>query len=110
MLLTAWKIGRDPLADYSHRHSPRTFTQPQLFACLALKTFYKTDDRGVAALLHDTPGLCQTIRLKIMGLRNLACPPDLGPELGSLNWIEERQVRHGKAEAFYGGADHPQAA
>ena len=64
VLLTAWRIGKDALPQYAHRHSPHTFTQPQLFACLALKTFFKTDDRGVAALLHDTPGLCQAIRLR----------------------------------------------
>src|SRR5207248_10110453 len=38
---------------YAHVYSPRKFTQPQLFACLVLKTFLKTDYRGLAAHLTD---------------------------------------------------------
>src|SRR5205085_10371319 len=38
---------------YSHRCSPKKFTQHQLFACLVLKTFLKTDYRGLAAHLVD---------------------------------------------------------
>jgi len=38
---------------YAHRFSPKTYTQPQLFACLVLKTFLKVDYRGVAAHLAD---------------------------------------------------------
>jgi hypothetical protein len=38
---------------YAHRFSPRKYTQPQLFACLVLKTFFRTDYRGLAALLGD---------------------------------------------------------
>ncbi|MFO0261685.1 MAG: hypothetical protein ACK53V_08670 [Planctomycetota bacterium] len=38
ILLTALSVGQAKLADYSHRNSPKKFTQPQLFACLVLKT------------------------------------------------------------------------
>lgn len=41
------------LRPYAHKYSPQKFTQPQLFACLVLKTFLKTDYRGVAAHLGD---------------------------------------------------------
>ena len=41
------------LPRYAHRVSPKKFTQPQLFACLVLKTFLKTDYRGLAAHLQD---------------------------------------------------------
>jgi len=48
---------------YAHRFSPKKFTQPQLFACLVLKTFLRRDYRGVVAVLADAPDLCQTIEL-----------------------------------------------
>jgi hypothetical protein len=35
------------LRPYTHKFSPKKFTQPQLFACLVLKTFLKTDYRGL---------------------------------------------------------------
>lgn len=41
------------LPRYAHRYSPKKFTQPQLFTCLVLKTFFKTDYRGLAAQLRD---------------------------------------------------------
>jgi hypothetical protein len=41
------------LPPYAHVNSPRKYTQPQLFACLVLKTFLKTDYRGLVAHLAD---------------------------------------------------------
>ena len=41
------------LAGRTHKFSPKKFTQHQLFACLVLKTFLKTDYRGLAAHLAD---------------------------------------------------------
>jgi hypothetical protein len=43
----ALEAGKDALADYSHRKSPHKFTQPQLFAMLVLKQFFKLDYRGL---------------------------------------------------------------
>jgi hypothetical protein len=37
---------RRALLLYSHRNSPKKFTQHQLFACLVLKNFLRTDYRG----------------------------------------------------------------
>src|SRR5438045_551257 len=48
---------------YAHKYSPRKFTQPQLFACLVLKTFFKTDYRGITIYLEDLPDLVRTLRL-----------------------------------------------
>lgn len=56
-------VGREVLDDHAHRCSPRKFTQPQLFACLVLKTRLKLDYRGTEALLRDTPGLCACISM-----------------------------------------------
>jgi hypothetical protein len=61
--LVALAVAEQSLPAYSHRFSPKTFTQPQLFACLTLKTFFRTDYRGVTAILADMPGLCQAIGL-----------------------------------------------
>jgi Transposase DDE domain len=49
---------------YTHPNSPKVFTQHQLFACLVLKNFWKTDYRGVVAHLADHPDLCELLRLK----------------------------------------------
>jgi hypothetical protein len=51
--LAALAVGREALPDYAHRYSPKVFTQPQLFACLVLMTFLRTDYRGVEAHLRD---------------------------------------------------------
>lgn len=60
----ALAVGKDALADYSHRFSPKVFTQPQLFVCLVLKEFFRTDYRGLTAILADNPSLCRTISLR----------------------------------------------
>jgi len=62
--LVALAVGKEALAAYSHRFSPKVYTQAQLFACLVLKEFFKTDYRGITAILADTPSLCDTIGLK----------------------------------------------
>jgi hypothetical protein len=62
--LTALAVGMEAFPLYSHPNSPKVFTQPQLFACLVLKVFYKTDYRGVEAQLHDLPALRQWIGLR----------------------------------------------
>jgi len=64
VLLVAYATGKDALAEYTHPCSPKKFTQPQLFACLVLKTFLRTDYRGLARFLDDLPDLRRTIDLK----------------------------------------------
>ncbi len=49
---------------YTHPNSPKKFTQHQLFACLVLKNFLKTDYRGVVAQLADHLELCEVLGLK----------------------------------------------
>jgi hypothetical protein len=53
----ALRLAQQSLPAYSSRFSRKDFTQHQLFALLALKTFFKTDYRGVVALLDDFPEL-----------------------------------------------------
>lgn len=64
VLVTAWRVATRVLPAYSHRFSPKKFTQHQLFACLVLKVFLKTDYRGLAAHLSDCPSLCEAVELK----------------------------------------------
>ena len=54
ILLTALSVGQAKLADYSHRNSPKKFTQPQLFACLVLKSSLGLDYRGLEGPLDET--------------------------------------------------------
>ena len=49
---------------YSHRFSPKKFTQHQLFACLVLKEFFRLDYRGVEALLAESDSLRAAIELE----------------------------------------------
>jgi hypothetical protein len=63
ILLTGYLIGKLALPAYAHKFSPKTYTQPQLFACLVLKEFLHRDYRGIEALLKDTPELAAVIDL-----------------------------------------------
>lgn len=60
----ALTIGTKALRPYAHRCSPKRYTQPQLFTCLVLKTFFKLDYRGVSIWLHDLADLRQVIGLR----------------------------------------------
>jgi Transposase DDE domain/Transposase domain (DUF772) len=60
----ALAAARRVLPFYTHPNSPKKFTQHQLFACLVLKNFLKTDYRGVVAHLADNPSLRELMGLK----------------------------------------------
>jgi hypothetical protein len=61
--LAALVTAKQALPPYSHRHSPKKFTQHQLFACLVLKGSLKTDYRGVVAHLADCTSLVEVLGL-----------------------------------------------
>ena len=60
----AYKIAKSTLPQYAHRYSPQKFTQPQLFVCLVLKIFFKTDYRGIVEILNDCRDLRKCFNLK----------------------------------------------
>jgi Transposase DDE domain len=60
----ALAAGQRALRCYAHKYSPKKYTQPQLFACLALKTFFRTDYRGITVLLEDLPDLARAVGLR----------------------------------------------
>ena len=62
--MVALHIGQHSLPTYAYRYAPKTFTQPQLFACLVLKTFLRTDYRGIVAYLNGMTELRDAIGLK----------------------------------------------
>jgi hypothetical protein len=64
VFLAVFEIGQRTLKEYSHECSPKKFTQPQLFACLVLKSFLKVYCRGVVELLNDCPDLRDAIGMK----------------------------------------------
>ena len=59
----ALRLAQEALPAYSSKFSRKDFTQHQLFALLALKTFGKTDYRGVVQLLQDFAELRQDLGL-----------------------------------------------
>src|SRR3954451_17785041 len=60
----ALRLAQEVLPAYSSKFSRQDYTQHQLFALLALKTFFKTDYRGVVALLEDFPELRRYLGLE----------------------------------------------
>jgi len=59
----ALKVGRRALTPYSSPFSRHDFLQAQLFAILVLKSFYRTDYRGIVAELADHSDLRRALGL-----------------------------------------------
>jgi hypothetical protein len=59
----ALAAGREALPDYSCSKSPHKFTQPQLFAMLVLKQFFKRDYRGTVIWLSKWSELREALEL-----------------------------------------------
>jgi hypothetical protein len=59
-LVTAEKV----MPAYSHRNSPKTYTQHQLFAILVVRQFFGLDYRGTTQLLSDWSDLRAVMKLK----------------------------------------------
>jgi hypothetical protein len=49
----ALRLARDAMPAYSSKFSRKDFTHHQLFALLAVKTFFRTDYRGLIQMLVD---------------------------------------------------------
>ena len=61
--LEALATAHAALPFYSSRFSRHDFTLAQHFACLVLKSFFRTDYRGIVAILTDLPELCAALEL-----------------------------------------------
>jgi len=85
----ALKVGQSGLARYSSRFSRRDFTQPQLFAILVLRQFFKTDYRGVVQLLEDLSDLRKALHLEKV------------PHYSTLCYAEKRLLKKGLSSRFW---------
>jgi hypothetical protein len=79
----ALRLAQETLPPYSAVRSRKDFTQHQLVAILALKTFLKTDYRGVVAFLAD----CAELR-DDLGLTKL-------PHYSTLKYAQDRLLKGG---------------
>ena len=80
----ALAVAEEGLPRHWHKFSPQRFTVPQLFACLVLKAFFRTDCRGTAAILADLPDLRRELGLSRVPhfttpQKNAARLPGVGP-------------------------------
>jgi len=60
----ALEVAERSLSTYSATHSPKLYTQHQLFAMVVLKQFFRTDLRGIVAILKDSSDLREVLGLK----------------------------------------------
>ena len=59
----ALALDEQSLSRFGHKHSPKKYTQAQLFALLALKHFFKTDYRGIVEIVADSSDLRRVLGL-----------------------------------------------
>src|SRR5881397_2238858 len=81
----ALRLAQESLPPYSAVRSRKDYTQHQLFAILALKTFLKVDSRAVEAFLKDFAELRDDL-----GLTKV-------PHYSTLNYAEQRLLKKGKS-------------
>jgi hypothetical protein len=81
------RLAQQSLPPYSARRSRKDYTQHQLFAILALKTFLKTDYRGVAQFLTDFAELRDDL-----GLARV-------PHYSTLCYAERRLLKKGSSSS-----------
>jgi hypothetical protein len=79
----ALEAAQRALPSYSATHSPKLYTQPQLFAVLVLRQFFRTDLRGIVGILNDSSDLRE-----VLGLRRV-------PHYSTLSYAEKRFSRGG---------------
>jgi len=81
----ALRLAQEALPAYSSKFSRQDFTQHQLFALLALKTFLKTDYRGLTQMLKDFSELRRDLGL------------DKVPHYSTLCYAERRLLKKGRS-------------
>jgi hypothetical protein len=79
----ALTAARQALPEYSCAVSRRDFTQPQLFAILALRKFLDLDYRGIIAILREWSDVRE-----LLGLKKI-------PHYSTLCYAEERLLKGG---------------
>jgi hypothetical protein len=83
----ALRLAQEALPAYSSKCSRKDYTQHQLFALLALKTFFQTDYRGLVQLLHDFAELREELGL------------DAIPHYSTLCYAAQRLLKTGRSSS-----------
>ena len=83
----ALRLAQEALPAYSSKFSRKDFTQHQLFALLALKTFLKTDYRALVQFLDDFAELRQDLGLSEV------------PHYSTLCYAQKRLLKKGDASS-----------
>jgi hypothetical protein len=91
----ALRLARGALPPYSAARSRKDYTQHQLFAILALKTFLKTDYRGVAQVLADFADLRADLGLSKV------------PNYSTLCYAEQRLLKKGTSPSSCSAPPRP---
>src|SRR4051794_24117566 len=91
----ALRLAREAIPAYSAPRSRKDYTQHHLFAILALKTFLKTDYRGVCAFLKD-----------FSELRAELCRAEV-PHCSTLCFAAGRLLKRGSSSASFGVPPRP---
>ena len=94
----ALRLAQESLPPYSAVRSRKDFTSHQLFAILALKTFLKTDYRGVVAFLADFAELRNDL-----GLSKL-------PHFSTLKYAHDRLLKGGASSTSSAAPSRPRSA
>ena len=92
----ALRLAKESLPAYTSARSRKDFTAHQLFAVLALKTFFKTDYRGIAQLLTDLGDL-----RKDLGLTRV-------PHYSTLCYAAARLLKQGRSSSYFPVPPRPQ--
>ena len=92
----ALRLAREALPAYSSKYSRKDFTRHQLFAVLALKTFLRTDYRGVVAALADFAELRDDLGLSKV------------PDHSTLCYAEQRLLKRGTSSSSWCAPPRPQ--
>lgn len=81
----ALRLAQESLPAYASKFSRKDYTQHQLFALLTLKTFFKTDYRGLTQMLLDFAELREEL-----GLRGV-------PHYSTLCYAAKRLLKRGSS-------------
>ncbi|MBX9625142.1 MAG: hypothetical protein K2X82_15150 [Gemmataceae bacterium] len=92
----ALRLAKDALPAYTSARSRKDFTSHQSFAVLALKTFLKTDYRGIAQLLTDLGDLRNDLGLEKV------------PRYSALCYAAARPLKKGRPSPSSAGPPRPQ--
>lgn len=88
-------VAQGALPPYSHRNSPKKFTQPQLFAILAVREMFHVDLRRMEQLLKDWSDLRGVLGLRQVPAYSTLCRGhERLPKKGvSTRFLIERSVK-----------------